>query len=439
MKLLEQIQSLNFPANLPSSLLAVQQHFDAPRSEDVAAATRTALTESGLMASIGPADQVAIGVGSRGISNLATIVKATVDQLRSLGAEPFIVPAMGSHGGATAEGQQQLLAELGVTPDTVGADIRATMEVKEFSRIPDGPPLYQDLISATADHTLLINRVKPHTSFRSHIESGLAKMAVIGLGKQRGAATMHSQGVEALKKFIAPAARLYETDTNLLGGIAILENAYHQTAEIVGLTAAEIGAEREADLLEKARSLMAALPFAEIEVLVVRQVGKNISGTGLDTNVIGRLKIPREPENFGGPDIAVIAVLDLTEETHGNSNGIGLANVTTARVARKIDWQAMYTNAISSGILGMWRASLPLTMADDRRALEVTLRGCGRPPESARLVFIQDTLSLDQFWVSPNLREVVEAHPRLSIIEDAPLAFDAEGQMVSPWVLNAPS
>ncbi|MCB0226972.1 MAG: DUF2088 domain-containing protein, partial [Anaerolineae bacterium] len=266
--------------------------------------------------------------------------------------------------------------------------------------------------------------------------SGLAKMAVIGLGKQHGAATMHSQGVQALKKFIAPAARIYERDTNLIGGLALLENAFHQTADIAALTAAEIGGERETELLENAKALIAGLPFEAIDVLVVRQLGKNVSGTGMDTNVIGRLKIPREAENFGGPDIAVIAVLDLTEPTHGNSNGIGLANVTTARVARKIDWQAMYTNAISAGILGMWRAHLPVTMADDRRALQVALRGCGEMPEAARMVFIEDTMNLDTLWVSPNLRDDIEAHPRLSIIDELPLTFDDQGQLQSPWKLS---
>ena len=436
MQLLDQIQSLNFPANLPATLLAVTQRFDAPQIDDVAAATRRAWLDSGIFERIAPGDSVAIGVGSRGITNLALIVKETVAQLRDIGAEPFIIPAMGSHAGATAAGQRDMIIQLGVAPEVVGAEIRATMEVTQIGQVPGGPPLYQDVISAAADHTLLINRIKPHTSFRSHIESGLAKMAVIGLGKQHGAATMHSQGVQALKKFIAPAARIYERDTNLIGGLALLENAFHQTADIAALTAAEIGGERETELLENAKALIAGLPFEAIDVLVVRQLGKNVSGTGMDTNVIGRLKIPREAENFGGPDIAVIAVLDLTEPTHGNSNGIGLANVTTARVARKIDWQAMYTNAISAGILGMWRAHLPVTMADDRRALQVALRGCGESPETARMVFIEDTMNLDTLWVSPNLRDDIEAHPRLSIIDELPLTFDDQGQLQSPWKLS---
>jgi hypothetical protein len=437
MQLFEQIQTLDFPAPLPERLLLVEQRFDAPRVDDVAAATRQALEQSELLHRIPPGATVGVGAGSRGIANIALIVKTVVARLREAGLQPFVFPAMGSHGGATAEGQRMVLRELGITEESVGAEIRATMEVKQIGQLPDGPPLFQDLVSASADAVLLVGRVKPHTDFRSHIESGLAKMAVIGLGKQHGAAIMHRLGAAGFKRFLEPAARIYEANTNLAGGLAILENAYDQTAEIVGLVAPEIGGPREARLLERAKSLMASLPFPEIDVLVVRQLGKNISGTGMDTNIIGRLMIPREPETFGGPDVAVITVLDLTPETHGNATGIGLANITTARVAAKTDWAAMYTNAITSGIFGMWRVSLPITMADDRRAMQIAMRCCGREPEAARMVFIRDTLTLDRLWVSPNLRAEVEAHPRLSVVDEAPLSFDEGGVMLEPWKLEA--
>jgi len=437
MKLLEQIQTLNFPAPLPPMLLEVEQRFDAPKVADVIEATQRALAQSGLPERMSPGDTVAVGVGSRGIANLSIIVKATVEQLANAGMKPFITPLMGSHGGATVKGQISVLAKLGITGESVGVDIRATMDVAQIGQIPNGPPLYQDTVTAAADHALLINRVKPHTSFRSDIESGLAKMAVIGMGKQQGAATMHGLGVDGLKQFLAPAARIYETNTNLVGGIAIVENAYHQTAEIAALTAAEIGGPREARLLKRAKTLMAGLPFTEIDVLVVRDLGKNISGTGMDTNVIGRLLIPRQPEDFGGPDIAIIAVLDLTDETRGNATGLGLANVTTARVAQKVDWTAFYTNALTSGILNMRRSSLPMTMADDKRALQAAILGCGQPPEAAGLVFIRDTLNLDRLWVSPNLRAIVEAHPRLSIVGEVPLAFAGNGTMVTPMKVRS--
>lgn len=436
MQLLEQIQTLNFPAPLPATLLAVAQRFDAPQVADVALAARTALEESELLARMQPGATVAVGVGSRGVANLPVIVRAVVERLQAAGLQPFVVPAMGSHGGATAEGQREMLAELGVTPESAGAEIRATMEVTRIGQLPDGPPLFQDVVSAAADHVLLINRVKPHTDFRGRLESGLAKMAVIGLGKQRGAEAMHAYGADGFRDFLAPAARIYEARTNLTGGLAILENAYDQTAEITGLTVAEIGNPKESDLQARAKSLMASLPFPEIEVLVLRHIGKNISGTGMDTNIVGRLMIPRQPENFGSVDVAVIAVLDMTEASHGNAAGIGLANVTTARLAQKIDWGATYTNAVTSGIFGMQRVSLPITMAGDRQALEVSLRGCGRSPDTARLVFIQDTLTLDRLWVSPNLRQAVETHPRLAVVDEVPLRFSPEGVMLSPWALE---
>lgn len=435
MRLLEQIQSLHFPAPLPATLLQVEQRFDALQVPDVAVAVTDALEQSHMLDRIAPGASVAVGAGSRGVANIPIAVKAVVDRLRAAGAEPFVFPAMGSHGGATAEGQRAILAELGVTPEAVGAEIRATMEVRQIGQIPGGPPLFQDVISAAADATILVNRVKPHTDFRSHIESGLAKMEVIGLGKQHGAAIMHTLGVPGFQKYLEPAARIYESSTNMVGGIALIENAYDQTAEAHGLLASEIGGPREARLLDHAKSSMASLPFPEIDVLVVRDLGKNISGTGMDTNIIGRLMIPRQPENFGGPDVAVITLLDLTEETHGNAAGIGLANVTTARAAAKVDWVATYTNCITSGIFGMQRVHLPITMPDDRRALEVALRGCGQPQETARMVFIRDTLTLNLLWVSPSLRGVVEEHPRLRVIEEVPLAFGADGLMTNPWEL----
>jgi len=436
MQLLEQIQGLDFPAPLPEKLLVVDQHFDAPQVPDVAAAAREALEKSGMLQRMKAGETVAVGAGSRGIANLAIIVRAVVARLREAGLKPYVVPAMGSHGGATADGQREMLAQLGVTEANVGTEIRATMEVKQIGQIPDGPPLYQGVDSMAADHAILVSRIKPHTDFRSHIESGPSKMCVIGWGKQFGAALMHAGGGANFQKYLAPAARIYETNTNFRGAICPIENAYDGTAEIIGLLSSEVGTEKEEALLERAKSLMASLPFPEIDVLVVQQLGKNISGTGMDTNIISRLMIPRQPENFGKVDVAVITVMDLTEETHGNVAGLGLANVTTARVAQKIDWVATYTNCITSGIFGMFRVSLPITMPDDKRTLQVALRGCARPYEDARMVFIRDTLTVDHLWVSPNLREAVEAHPRLSIVGEVPLSFAKKGNMNSPWKLS---
>ncbi len=436
MNLLSQISQLDFPANLPSTLLEVEQRFDAPKVNDIAAATIAALNESGILDRMTPGDTVAVGAGSRGIANLPAIVKATVDGLRAAGMKPFVMPAMGSHGGATAEGQKEMLAFLGVTEESVGAEVRATMEVEQIGRIENGPPLYQGKDSMAADHAILVSRIKPHTDFRSHLESGPSKMCVIGLGKQFGAAQMHSGGGANFQKYLAPAARVYETHSNFAGAICPIENAYDDTAKIVGLTDKQVGLQPEADLLQEAKDLLAGLPFDAVDVLVVRDLGKNISGTGMDTNIVSRLMIPRQPEAFGKVDVAVITVLDFTEETHGNASGLGLANVTTARVAEKIDWQATYMNAVTSGIFGMYRAALPLTMPNDRQALNVSLRCCAVPQDEAAMVFIRDTLTLDRFYASPSLRATIEAHPRLTIAVEVPLAFDEDGNMVGPWVLG---
>ena len=439
MQLLNQLKDFEVTAPLPERLLVVEQTFDAPQVADVAAATRAALDESELLRRVSPGMTVAVGAGSRGVANVAIMVKTVVERLKEIGAKPFVFPAMGSHGGATPDGQRGILAELGVTEEFIGTEIRATMETKQIGQIPGGPPLFQDLYSAEADATMLVARIKPHTDFRSHIESGLAKMCVIGLGKHRGAIMMHALGTPNFQKYLEPAAKIYAENTNLIGGIASLENAYDGTAQIVGLHAEEIGGPKEAQLLEHAKSLMASLPFSTIDVLVVQRIGKNMSGTGMDTNIIGRLMIPGQAENFGPPHIATIAVLDLTQETHGNASGIGLANVTTARVASKIDWYATYTNAITAGIWGMQRSALPITMPDDRRALAVALRGCAQSQETARMVFMRDSLTLDHLWMSPSLRDDIEAHPRLRIVDEAALEFDTTGTMLSPWKLRGPT
>jgi hypothetical protein len=437
MNLLDQIQALRFPAPLPATLLEVRQVYDYPRVADVADAARQALETSGLLTVIQPGASVAVGVGSRGIANLPTIVRAVIDHLRAHGAQPFIVAAMGSHGGATAEGQRALLAELGITEASMGCPLRITMEVREIGRLPNGPVLYQDLYSAAADHTLLISRIKPHTDFRGQLESGPTKMAVIGLGKRIGAEAMHAWGTAGFQQFLAPAARIYQANTNLRGAIAILENGNDETAEIVGLTADQIGTAVEAELLRKARALMLGLPFKQIDVLVIREMGKDISGTGMDTNVLGRLRVNRQPEPEDCSDIGALVLLDLTEATHGNASGIGLADVITARVLRKVDFAVTYTNAVTATTFGLKRSFIPIVMADDRRALEVAVRCCGVPPTQApTFVFARNTLALGQLWMSETLRPQIEAHPHLRIAGEVPLTFDADGRMTSPWCMG---
>ena len=437
MDLLTQIRQIEFSAPLPETVLEVEQRFDAPEVADLPAAVAAALEGGGLLQRMQPGQSVAVGVGSRGVANLPVIVRAAVERLVAAGLHPFVVPAMGSHGGATVEGQLGVLAQLGVTEESVGAPLRATMEVREIGRLPEEMPLYQGLDSAAADHTLLISRIKPHTDFRGEVESGPAKMEVIGLGKQRGALAMHSLGGAAFQRFLTPAAAVYAAHSNVVGAIAVVENAYDQTADVVGLPAEAIGGPREMALLRRARDLMASLPFGAIDVLVVRELGKNISGTGMDTNIIGRLLIPRQPETFGAVDVAVIVALDLTEETHGNASGMGLANITTARLASKIDWIATYTNGLTSGIFSMYRGSMPTVMADDRRALQAAAHCCAVPFPGTRMVFIENTLCVDRLWISPSLAAAAEAHARLRVVGERPLKFDAQGVLISPWRMPA--
>lgn len=428
---LEAIRDLRFPAPLPQRLLHVRQHVDAPRVEDVAAAVEESLRP--LLSVLRPRARVAVGVGSRGIHDLPLIVRTVVSVLTAHGVAPTIVPAMGSHGGATAEGQIDVLERLGVTEASVGAPIAASMEVVEIGRIPGGPRLYQGMDSHAADHTLLISRIKPHTDFRGKLESGPAKMTVIGLGKRTGAEAMHMGGTVSFQQYLAPAAAQCAQQSNLLGALCLLENAREETAHVTFLAADEIGGPREEALLVQAKSLLGRIPLNEVDVLVVREMGKEISGTGFDTNVIGRLRVPGQDDRFGKLFAAVIAVLDLTPNTHGHASGIGLADVTTARLVRQIDWGATYTNAVTAGIFGLQRHALPITMASDERALEVAVRCCARPADAARWLFIRNTLAVEELWVSESLRDTVAAHNELTILGETPLCFDAAGVMQSPW------
>ncbi|MCB0115284.1 MAG: hypothetical protein KDD84_14385, partial [Caldilineaceae bacterium] len=341
----------------------------------------------------------------------------------------------GSHGGATAEGQAELLAGYNVTEAFCGAPIRSSMETIVVGEAPQGFPVHFDRIASEADHVFVCNRVKPHTGLEGPVESGLTKMLLIGLGKHTGAKIYHRAFQEySWERISQMVARIVLDRCKVIGGLAIVENSYDETAIIHAVASNELLTVEPA-LLKKAYEMLPRLPFSRLDVLVIDQIGKNISGTGMDTNVISRLMIPRQPEAFGNVDTGIITVLDLTEPTHGNIAGLGLANVTTARVFSKIDWVSTYTNAVTSGIFGMFRTHLPITMADDERALQVAVRGCAEPPEEATMVFIRDTLSLEHFYVSPSLRQIVEDHPRLKIVDEVPLSF-ADGTMQSPWQME---
>ncbi len=434
MRLLEQIPLLDFPAPLPETLLEVQQRFDVPQVKDIRADVRTAIEK--LLPAIKPGDTVAVGVGSRGIAHIGPMTTYAVERLKEHGARPFIVPAMGSHGGATSAGQIEMMAALGVTEASAGCEVRATMETQPIGQIPDGPTLYQGVDSMAADHAILMSRIKPHTDFRGKLESGPSKMCVIGWGKIQGASIMHSYAGPGFRRYLADIARVYEQNTNFRGCVAIIENAYDEPAEIIGMTAAEVGRSAEEEAQTRAKSYMASIPFEHVDVLVVKELGKNISGAGMDPNILGRLMVVRERETYGPPDVATLTVLDLTEESHGNAAGLGLANVTTLRLLNKIDFHATVTNGVTSGTFGPFRGAIPWPMANDLRAIQVAVRTCGQPWATARMVFIENTLKLSNIWISASLRAEAEAHSRLKITGEVALRFSESGVIQSPWALQ---
>ncbi|GAA1557572.1 lactate racemase domain-containing protein [Kribbella lupini] len=402
---------------------------DLPLETDPYGAARAALDDMPTV--VAPGARIAVTAGSRGIRDLVPVVNAAVDWLRAAGAEPFVVPAMGSHGGATADGQREMLAGLGVTPESVGCPIEATMETVVIGKLDDGTPVHHDAIAAAADGVLLVNRVKPHTDFHGPVESGLAKILAIGLGNHRGAAALHAGGIPSLGGAIEAAARTVVAEGKIIGGLAILENAVDQTASVEFVPADGIGAAAENGLLQRAGSLMGRLPFDQLDVLVVDEMGKDKSGTGMDTNVIGRCWVHGIPE-FDSPQIAAITVHRLSEASHGNASGLGMADVIPARILEQIDLRASYVNALTSGAGGARRSRLPMVLEDDAAAVLAAATMSGRRDWSElRLARIRDTLSPHELLVSPAL--LVEAGDRfdLEITGTARDLTDASGSLGS--------
>jgi hypothetical protein len=351
-------------------------------------------------------ETIAVGVGSRGISNIATIVRTTLDILRSAGAQPFIFPAMGSHGGATPEGQTEVLASYGITEAAMSAPIRASMEVREIGLAECGARVFASIPALEANHIILINRIKPHTDFFGALGSGLVKMSVIGLGKKVGAESMHGAASRlGHERVIRDMARVALSKTPVLCGLAILEDQRHQTAALEVIPAREIES-REGPLLERARELMPRLPFEEIDLLIVDRIGKNISGAGLDPNIIGRgvdgylSSLARQGRS--APFIRRIFVRELTPETHGNAIGIGMADITTARLVKSIDLPITYTNALTA--LTPQGAKIPIYFETDRECIERALTSLAiEDPTAARVVRISDTLNLGTMEISQSL------------------------------------
>ena len=403
----------------------IEQRLYARRIADIPTAVGRAFADAAIERRLRPGQTVAITVGSRGIAKIAEITRAVVAEAKRIGARPFILPAMGSHGGATPAGQTAVLASLGVTPSYVGAPIRASMTVERLGKTKSGIEVFVSREALKADAVIVMTRVKQHTDFEGEYESGLVKMMAVGMGKRKGAAAMHGRRCDSLREDVPQSAKMVLGRAPIVAGLAILENGHNEPAEVVGLQPQDILA-REPALMRRVRRNAARLPFPDIDLLIVDWIGKDISGIGLDTHVICRRMIWEEPE-FRGTNIQLIAALDLTEGSHGNALGVGLADLITDRLLRKIDMQALKINVLHTGWLN--RAKLPLSFANDREVLEAAFIGLGHPnPRKARIVRIQDTLHLSRLSISEGLLAQARKHPRIQVLgKPAEIAFDRHG------------
>jgi hypothetical protein len=371
---------------------------------------------------------VAIGVGSRGIKTIGPVVAGMVQAVRQHGGEPFILPAMGSHGGASAEGQRETLARLGVDEERVGAPVRATMDTVALGMVGD-VDVAVDAHAAKADHILLVNRLKSHTSFSGEIESGLAKMLAIGFGKQHGAEELHRRGPVEIERRIRTAAAGIAAQLPVIGGLALVEGLDKSLVAVELVPADQIGGAREAELLRLAKDHEARLPFDQIDVLVVDSMGKDFSGTGMDTNVIGRRMVRSMPE-LATPQITNIVCLDISPGSHGNAVGIGLADFVTEKALRGFDPVATYANTLTAGSQGVQRAQIPIVMADEVDAVSAALLTSDVGAlEEVRLARIRNTLNLDEMMVSDALLD--EAGERY-VRQSTTSLFGSDGQL-SAW------
>lgn len=408
-------------------MVRIRQRFDATNITDLAESLERELAKPGAIDMIRPGQQVAVAVGSRGVANIALFTKVTIDAIKAAGAHPFIVPCMGSHGGATAEGQIEVLHHLGISEETIGAPIRSSMDVIEIDLLSNGLPVYVDRIASEADAIVVINRVKPHTAFRGQIESGIMKMIAIGLGKQKGAEACHQLGFKYMAENVPAMARIMIDKLPILFGVALVENAYDQTCRIEVLPAAQIEA-REPALLEEAKARLPKILFDQIDVLVIDYIGKNISGDGMDPNITGRYPTPYA---HGGPDVSKMVVLDLTPETKGNANGVGTADFTTQRLVDKTNWAATYANGLTSTVCAPTKQAT--TLENQRMTIQAAVKTCNiLDYTTCRLVRIRDTLHLGEIEISVNMLEEARQHPDIEILtEPYTLTFDEEGNLFS--------
>ncbi len=410
-------------------VVKVAQRFPSSALDDIETALRQELAKDEISRLVKPGMRIALAVGSRGMDRVAVLARVTVGELKKWGAQPFIVPAMGSHGGATAAGQKSVLAHLGVTEETAGCPIISAMEVVEVGRLENGLPVLMDKTAHEADGIIVLNRVKPHNAFRGPSESGLVKMLAIGLGKQRGADSCHTYGFGRMAEFIVKMAGVKLAACPVLFGIATVENAYDKIMKVAAVPAAGLIA-ADQRLLVEAKANMPRIMFDQIDVLVVDWIGKEFSGGGIDGNITGRHSTRHIS---GGPSVSRIAVLDVTAKSAGNANGVGLADVTTRRLFAKYDYEAVYANALTSTVTES--ARLPMLVDTDREAVCAALKTCYVPDTSrARLVRIKNTLELREIYVSEALLPEAAANPGMEVLGTlGEMTFAADGSLLDPW------
>lgn len=377
---------------------------------------------------IKPGMQIGITVGSRGIDNLALIIKTIITEVKKYGGSPIIIAAMGSHGGATVEGQLSILASYGITEEKMGVPIKATTETIELGKLENGLPVYFNKIANSSDGLIIVNRIKVHTSFKSDIESGLCKMLAVGLGNYKGATLVHSLGVKGLSDYMVQFAEVILQKAPILCGIGILENGYEKTYKIIAANPEDFK-KVDRKLLKECKRILPRLPVSDIDLLIIEQIGKNISGTGMDTNAVGGItEFPKG--TFLPPKIKEIMLLDITLESHGNAHGVGLATAITKKLYDKIDFHATYTNSVASGFL--YKSRIPMVFPTEEEAFRTCLSVLGNlPGTKARVIIIKNTLKLDEMYVSePIWEEIKEQRNILPIGNWEELKFNTNGNML---------
>jgi len=418
------IKDLLEPVKIPK-MVKIKQKFLRPIVTDAAEETRMKLSRPEIISTIKPGMTVALTGGSRGISNIAVIIKEVAEFLKAHGAQPFLIPAMGSHGGATAQGQIQVLESYGMTEETCGCPIRATMETVQIGSTEEGMPVYIDKYAYEADGIIPINRIKPHTAFRGKYESGIIKMLSIGMGKQKGADSLHEAGFKNFASRLPLFAKVIIDNINVMFGVATVENAFDETALIEVIETQRLW-EEEPKLLKYAFENIPKILFDETDVLVVQEIGKNYSGSGMDPNVTGTWNTPY---GSGGIKSQKVAVLDLSEESHGNAIGAGSADIATMRLYNKINFATTYPNALTSTVIRP--AKVPMIMPNDKLAIKAAIKTCNEiDKENPKVIMIRNTLSLEEIIVSEAFLEDIKSNRRIEILAGSNnIIFDENGNL----------